>query len=221
MPVTDPSVPQPLARVVVLAGPSGSGKSRLAVGTGLPVLRLDDFYKDGDDPTLPRAFGIVDWDDPESWDREAAVEATCTLVREGEVAVPTYDIPTSRAVGTTLLRTGGAPVVLAEGVFAAETVPLLRERGVLADAICLRHSPFTTFWRRLLRDLRESRKPPMTLVRRGWALMRAEPRIVARQVALGAVPCSGAEAQRRIAALLDSPSARRTVDLLEPADRTA
>ena len=41
------------ARVIVLAGPSGAGKSRLAERVGLPVLRLDDFYKNGDDPTLP------------------------------------------------------------------------------------------------------------------------------------------------------------------------
>ena len=40
--------------MVVLAGPSGAGKSRLAERLGLPVLRLDDFYKDGDDPSLPR-----------------------------------------------------------------------------------------------------------------------------------------------------------------------
>lgn len=42
------------AQVVVLAGPSGAGKSRSAERLGLPILRLDDFYKDGDDPTLPR-----------------------------------------------------------------------------------------------------------------------------------------------------------------------
>ena len=40
------------ASVIVLAGPSGAGKSRLAERIGLPVLRLDDFYKSGDDPTL-------------------------------------------------------------------------------------------------------------------------------------------------------------------------
>ncbi|CAM5227050.1 Uridine kinase OS=Streptomyces tendae OX=1932 GN=GUR47_16240 PE=4 SV=1 [Streptomyces tendae] len=38
---------------MLLCGPSGSGKSRLAAHSGLPVLRLDDFYKEGTDPTLP------------------------------------------------------------------------------------------------------------------------------------------------------------------------
>ena len=33
-------------------------------------------------------------------------------------------------------------------------------------------------------------KPPGVLVRRGWALMQAEPRVVAAQVARGAVPRS-------------------------------
>jgi hypothetical protein len=37
-------------RVVLLSGPSGSGTSLLAAGSGLPVPRLDDFYKEGDDP---------------------------------------------------------------------------------------------------------------------------------------------------------------------------
>ncbi len=59
------------ARVIVLAGPSGSGKSRLSRRVGLPVLNLDDFYKDGSDPSLPRVDlgheSIVDWDDPASW----------------------------------------------------------------------------------------------------------------------------------------------------------
>jgi uridine kinase len=188
-------------KIVVLAGPSGSGKSRLADRLSLPVLRLDDFYRDGDDPALPRAFGIVDWDDPASWNRQAAVEAACTLAREGAVDVPDYDIPTSRATGTRTLRSNGSPVVVAEGIFAAEVIPDLRDAGVLADAICLTHRPVVTFARRLTRDLRESRKPPLTLLRRGWSLMRAEPRVVAHQVAMGAVPCTPAEAHARITSL--------------------
>lgn len=195
----------PTRRVVVLAGPSGSGKShladQLARELGLPVLRLDDFYRDGDDPGLPRAHGIVDWDDPAAWDADAAVRATLTLCREGAVDVPVYDIPTSRATGRAQLDAGSCGVVLAEGIFAADVVPRLRQAGVLADALALTHRPAVTFVRRLARDLRESRKPPLTLVRRGWALMRAEPQIVARQLALGAVACSKAEARRRVRAL--------------------
>jgi uridine kinase len=91
---------------------------------------------------------------------------------------------------------------VAEGIFAAEVVPRLRDAGVLAEALCLTHRPAVTFVRRLARDLRESRKPPLTLVRRGWALLRAEPQVVARQVALGAEPCSPHEAERRIRAML-------------------
>ena len=193
---------QTCTKIVVLAGPSGSGKSRLASRLALPVLRLDDFYRDGDDPALPRAFGIVDWDDPASWNKAAAVEAACRLAREGAVDVPDYDIPTSRATGSRRLDSDGSPVVVAEGIFAAEVIPDLRDAGVLADAICLTHRPVVTFVRRLTRDLRESRKPPLTLLRRGWSLMRVEPRIVAHQVALGAVPCTPVEAYERIQALV-------------------
>jgi uridine kinase len=194
----------PSARVVVLAGPSGSGKSRLAERLGLPVLRLDDFYREGDDPGLPHAFGIVDWDDPASWDPAAAVRCAVRLAHEGCVDVPMYDIPTSRRVGTRRLDLHGCPLFVAEGIFAADVVPDLRDAGVLADALCLMHRPVVTFARRLARDLRESRKPPLTLLRRGWALLRAEPRVVARQVALGAHPCAPHEAERRIRAMLSA-----------------
>ena len=45
-----PDADEPLARVVLIGGASGSGKSRIAEQSGLPVLRLDDFYREGDDP---------------------------------------------------------------------------------------------------------------------------------------------------------------------------
>lgn len=69
------------AKVVLLAGPSGSGKSHIAGRSGLPVFRLDDFYKDADDPTLPLSveLGIPDWDDVGAWHLDRAVAALATL----------------------------------------------------------------------------------------------------------------------------------------------
>ena len=56
---------------------------------------------------------------------------------------------------------------------------------MLAAALCLRQHPLVTFWRRLTRDLREHRKPPLVLLRRGWALMRDQRRVIADAAALG------------------------------------
>lgn len=190
-----------MTRVVLLSGPSGSGKSSLAARAGLPVLRLDDFYKEGDDPTLPVVTGSsdIDWDSPLSWDADAAVRAIVELCDTGRTAVPVYSIATSSITGATELGIGRTPLFVAEGIFAADIVTRCQELGVLADAICLRGRPSTTFRRRLLRDLREGRKSVAFLLRRGWRLMRAERAIVARQSALGAHPCDKREALGRIA----------------------
>ena len=81
-----------------------------------------------------------------------------------------------------------------------ESLP--RDRRLLADAICVRNHPVLTFWRRLSRDLRERRKPPWVLVRRGWKLMRQEPEVVAHAVALGCEPMRPEAAYQRIRALV-------------------
>ncbi|GGO35225.1 MULTISPECIES: uridine kinase family protein [Streptomyces] len=189
-------------RVVLLAGPSGSGKSSFAARTGLPVLCLDDFYKEGTDPSLPQVAGTsdIDWDSPLSWDADVALAAIGELCRTGRTRVPVYDISTSARVGEESLDIERTPLFIAEGIFAADIVDRCRELGVLADAICLRGRPSTTFRRRLLRDLREGRKSVPFLLRRGWRLMRAERSIVARQTALGAHPCGKEEALGRLAA---------------------
>ncbi|MET9373218.1 uridine kinase [Streptomyces sp. NPDC003035] len=195
------SLPIP-TRVVLLAGPSGSGKSSLAAATGLPVLRLDDFYKEADDPTLPLVAGSadIDWDSPRSWDADAAVAAIVELCRTGRTDVPVYDLATSARVGHDALDIGRTPLFVAEGIFAAEIVERCQELDVLADALCLRGRPSTTFRRRLLRDLKEGRKSVPFLLRRGWRLMRTERSIVARQTELGAHPCARQEALGRLAA---------------------
>ena len=195
-----------LARVVVLAGPSGSGKSRLAArlhrAHGWPVVRLDDFYRDGDDPALPMIdlghTHLVDWDDPGSWDGDAAVGALRALVSVGRAEVPVYDIGASRATGSARVRIGVGQLVVAEGIFGAEIIHLLGAEGLLHSAWCICHNRWITFGRRLARDLSERRKAPHILVRRGLARCRAEPEVVARMERLGATCTSPAHAEERL-----------------------
>jgi uridine kinase len=187
------------ARVIVLAGPSGSGKSRLAERLGLPVLRLDDFYKSAGDGGLPLIAtganaGLVDWDHPDSWLPDDALAAIRTLCTEGRATVPVYEIARNGRSGEQLLDLDGHALFVAEGIFAQEVVPACEREGLLEAAYCVTHHPLVTFWRRLTRDLRERRKPPLVLVRRGWALMRAQREVVGRAVALGCRPVRPDEA---------------------------
>ena len=196
---------------MLLCGPSGSGKSLVAALSGLPVLRLDDFYKEGDDPTLPLVEGSsdIDWDHPRSWDADVAVAAIAALCATGRATIPVYDIALSARTGEDTLHIDRTPVFVAEGVFAAEVVERCRELGLLADALCLTRGPVTTFRRRFVRDLKEGRKSVPFLLRRGWRLMRAERSIVARQTGLGAHACGRDEALSR----LDAAAAGRHASL--------
>ncbi len=204
------------ARVIVLAGPSGAGKSRLAERSGLPVLRLDDFYKSAGDPTLPLITegpnaGVVDWDDPASWLPQDALAALTELCRDGRAELPVYDIAHDGRCGTQVLDLGGSPLFVAEGIFAHHVVGPCREAGMLAAAYCVRQHPLVTFWRRLTRDLREHRKPPLVLVRRGLALARAQRDVVRRATDVGCQVATGDRAYGEIVAV--------AVEVVEPQRR--
>lgn len=196
-----PGARRPAARVVLLTGPSGSGKTSLTRRVGLPVVSLDDFYLDGDHPGLPRRYGVVDWDSPTTWDKAGAVATLVELATTGEAELPVYDIPTNARTGTTRLSLDGFPVFIAEGIFAAEIVDACREEDILADALCIFRPRAQTFWFRLMRDLGEARKPPMTLVRRGLNLARNEPRMIADLVGKGCRKVRVDEAERHIRTL--------------------
>lgn len=192
----------PLARVIIVSGPSGSGKSRLgrqlSAAHGWPFVNLDDFYKDVDDPSLPRlASGEIDWDDAGTWNVGAAASALEALCRTGRAAVPTYSIALSRAEGSRDVVLDGASFVVAEGIFAPDVIEELSSRGVLEAAWCLRRNRSVTAARRLVRDLAERRKPPAVLLRRGARLWRQEPSLMAAHVARGAEPVSFRDAVSR------------------------
>jgi uridine kinase len=191
------------AQVIVLAGPSGAGKSRLATRLGFPVLGLDDFYKDGSDPTLPviatgANVGLVDWDHPDAWRPEDAVAALEKLCRSGRADVPVYDIAHDGRTGWQTLDLDGSAYFVAEGIFAQDVVADCRRLGLLAAAYCVRQHPMVTFWRRLTRDLHEHRKPPLVLVRRGLALLRSQRSMVDDAVAKGCAPVTPEQAYAAI-----------------------
>ncbi len=206
------------ARVIVLAGPSGSGKSRLAErlehAYGWPTLRLDDFYRDGDEPGLPLIAeganaGLVDWDHSGTWNHEDAFAALQQLCTTGAAETPRYSISQSRRTGAQRLDLAGADTFCAEGIFATEIVEECRRAGILASAYCITQHPVVTFWRRLTRDLREHRKPPQVLVRRGLALARAQRQIVKRATAVG---CRVATGDRAFAEIRATRSPAETGD---------
>ena len=176
------------ARVILLAGPSGSGKTSLLRRVGAKRLKLDDFYRDGDEAGMPlvgggitggagrqEAMSRIDWDHPDSWDAERAMRAILDLCAVGRTEVPVYSIPDNAAVGRAGLDIGRAHAFVAEGVFAAELIDRCRAEGVLAAALVLRRPRIATWWFRLRRDLVERRKPPAVLLRRGLRLALEEP----------------------------------------------
>ena len=180
------------------------------------MLRLDDFYKTGDDPTLPKIdhganAGLTDWDHPDSWLLGEALSTLEQLCRDGRAEVPVYEISRNGRCGSQVLDLDGSPLFVAEGIFAPEVVAGCAERGLLAAAYCLRQHPLVTFWRRLTRDLRERRKPPLVLVRRGWTLLREQDQVVGHALTRGCRPVTPDEAYADVQRLLAvTPPGRRS-----------
>lgn len=192
----------PSPQLVLVAGASGSGKSRLAHASECLAFRLDDFYYDADHPGhVLTDYGIIDWDDVASWNAEAAVTALRTLIATGEVETPEYSISESRAIGRHTVTLGNCDCIVAEGVFAIELLPHLHAAGMPATAIYLDRPGWLVFALRLRRDLARKRKSRRVLLRRGLALWRAQPDLKRRAVAAGFTPLS----MRRALAEIASP----------------
>lgn len=196
-----------------MAGPSGCGKSRFSrvstEGGGVATLPLDEFYRDLDHPGLPRTLGIVDWDDVASWDCDLAIESIRRLLSDGATEVPTYDISQSVRVGSRTLDMGDARVLLAEGIFAPPLLAAAKAAGLPVEALWLARHRSLNFTRRLARDLKEKRKAPTVLLRRGAALYRSEPQLMRDAMSAGFRPVGMREATR-VVAKMSSQAAHKT-----------
>ena len=182
------------------ASPNGSGCRCCGSTTSTRTAR---------DPTLPAITegpnaGLVDWDHPASWLPDDAVRTLEQLCREGRADVPVYDIAQDGRCGWQVLDLGDAPLLRGGGHLRpgrgrppARTAACSRRRTACASTRCV------TFWRRLTRDLREHRKPPLVLLRRGYALLRDQRRVVADAVAKGCTPVTPDEAFHQVTDLVE------------------
>lgn len=169
-------VPNSSTPVILIGGASGSGKSYLAARFGRPHLPLDEFYRqiseDGSPEDFPRtSYGEINWDHPDTWNRQAALNAITELLETGSTMVPNYSISTSSYNGHREVR--GAGPILAEGIFLTEILEPLKAMGLNVCAYYVDEPALLTAIRRFVRDVSERRKPIPFLIKRGYALFRA------------------------------------------------
>ncbi|MFY9679588.1 uridine kinase family protein [Glutamicibacter protophormiae] len=170
-------MPSSSTPVILIGGPSGSGKSYLAARFGNPHLPLDEFYRqlseDGHPVAFPRTpYGEVDWDHPATWNMDAALKAVNELLESGNTMVPNYSISTSSYDGHRRISGNGGPII-AEGIFLSEILEPLRAQGIDVQAYYVDEPALLTTIRRFVRDVSERRKPVLFLLKRGYALFKA------------------------------------------------
>ena len=100
-------LPKGQRAVVLLAGPSGAGKTSLikdlqALAGDRKVVALtgDMYFRDVDDPEYPKtAQGTLDFDSPAAMHMDELASDVARLVRDGKADIPVYDFAASRPGG--------------------------------------------------------------------------------------------------------------------------
>lgn len=116
-------------RVVLLAGPSSSGKTTTAAmlraglarrGHAAAVVSLDDFYRAADDPTYPRTpDGAPDYETVDALHIDDIRACLRTLSEGGEYLLPHFDFRTATRIPQAMpLRLPSGGYVIMEGLHA-------------------------------------------------------------------------------------------------------
>lgn len=114
--------------LIAIAGGSCAGKStfaaklrqriKVARGFEAPIIAMDDFFLDIDDPKLPRKpFGIPIYDRPKSYHINELQEKLWQLLFGHEILIPKYDLPNNKRTKETIL-VKPAPIIILDGLFA-------------------------------------------------------------------------------------------------------
>ena len=111
--------------MVLLCGRSGSGKSTLVHGGEAAAIALDGFYREGNDPLLPRRGRRPDWEAIGALDLDLLDEALSGVLADRRAHVPVYNFRSAVARGHIELCVAD-PLIVIEGLHAAA----LRERLV-------------------------------------------------------------------------------------------
>ena len=113
-------------RIILLAGPSASGKTTTAnlisdkiksLGKKSTVVSLDNFYRDATDPKYPRLpDGGRDFENPEALDLDMLIKTLGDIIAGREFFVPKYDFKVGGKVSFTEYPSYADGCVIIEGI---------------------------------------------------------------------------------------------------------
>lgn len=113
---------------ILISGMTCSGKTYLSKTLesefNSSVIHEDDYYKDL--MFIPKSKGYFLMDSPNAFNTEEFIRDVCTLLREGSVLTPTYDVSINRRVSkNTVVRKSGINVF--EGLHTISLLPDLED----------------------------------------------------------------------------------------------
>jgi uridine kinase len=120
--------------LIVIAGPSCSGKSTLADKLRIKemfsavIIQADDYFRDVDDPAIPRSDNKPLFDHPGAYCQEEMLKDIVDLVIYSKsISTPKYDIATNKRMKGKIIVTPHK-VVIFEGLFAISEIMNIRDR---------------------------------------------------------------------------------------------